>query len=200
MTFRILVFGLPGVGKTTLAAALAKRIDAVHWDGDPVRELTHNWDFTHDGRARQALTMRRLCDTVNQAWHPAVASFIAPTDPIREVFNADFSVWIDRTVASPFRDTNQIWQEPKTYSFRISPGPLPVTPAPYVDMIVDRLTDAGLWFMGGSSSKEESHEVSVDPRDYADGDYEFGPLGPDFPTPAGFRDSRAHSGAASRRS
>ena len=70
---KILICGLPGSGKTTLAKALAPLINAVHYDGDEVRSVTLNDDFSVAGRAKQVVDMRWLCDKVRAAGKNAIA-------------------------------------------------------------------------------------------------------------------------------
>ena len=68
MTFapkKILVMGLPGAGKTTLATALAPRLNAVHFNADAVRaNLNKDLGFEPKDRIEQARRMGWLCDRV----------------------------------------------------------------------------------------------------------------------------------------
>ena len=50
----ILIMGLPGAGKTTLANALAKKIEAKRLNADEVRKEANDWDFSEEGRKRHA--------------------------------------------------------------------------------------------------------------------------------------------------
>ncbi len=43
---RILIMGLPGSGKTTLATVLAKTLNASHFNADAVRAQFNDWDFS----------------------------------------------------------------------------------------------------------------------------------------------------------
>ena len=61
---KILIFGLPGSGKTTLAKPFAELINGVHINADAVRERYKDWDFSPEGRLRQAQRMRHLADGV----------------------------------------------------------------------------------------------------------------------------------------
>ena len=49
--------GLPGAGKTTLADALAKKIKSKRLNADEVRKEANDWDFSEEGRKRQAKRM-----------------------------------------------------------------------------------------------------------------------------------------------
>ena len=44
----ILIMGLPGAGKTTLADALAKKIKAKRLNADEVRKVANDWDFSEE--------------------------------------------------------------------------------------------------------------------------------------------------------
>ena len=76
---KILIFGLPGSGKTTLAKDLVKLIGGVHINADEVRESYDDWDFSIEGRIRQAYRMKFLSDGVVLAGKIAIADFICPT-------------------------------------------------------------------------------------------------------------------------
>jgi adenylylsulfate kinase-like enzyme len=91
LTMRILVMGLPGAGKTTLAKELASKIPAVHFDADEVREHLGDPGFSHEGRIIQARRMAWLCSIAERAGHPAVASFVCPTEETRAAFGATYT-------------------------------------------------------------------------------------------------------------
>ena len=59
---KILIFGLPGSGKSTLANKLSKKLDCLHLNADEVREKFKDWDFSDDGRLRQAYRMKQLAE------------------------------------------------------------------------------------------------------------------------------------------
>ena len=52
--------GLPGSGKTTLANELGPMINAKRLNADEVRKAANDWDFSLEGRKRQAKRMRDL--------------------------------------------------------------------------------------------------------------------------------------------
>ena len=121
MKRKILVCGLPGSGKTTLAKVLAPMLGAVLFDGDAVRQITGNWDFHTSDRLIQAAHMSWLCDQVITAGHTAIAAFICPTGGTRAVFGADFMVFCDRIIACPYPDTNALWVPPSHADYTVTP-------------------------------------------------------------------------------
>jgi len=109
---KILIMGLPGAGKTTLAEPLVEALDAVWFNADKIREKYDDWDFSEEGRIRQANRMRDLCDAVVANGGIAVADFVAPTPQSRKDFNPDFLIWVDTIAESRYEDTNKIFVEP----------------------------------------------------------------------------------------
>ena len=116
---KILIFGLPGSGKTTLAKPFADLIGGVHLNADDVRGHYQDWDFTPEGRMRQAGRMRYLADGVVRAGKVAIADFVAPTDQARMEFNADFTVWMDTINEGRFEDTNAMFVKPPHCDYHV---------------------------------------------------------------------------------
>lgn len=117
---RILIFGLPGSGKTTLAEPFAKEIGGVWINADEVRERYHDWDFSPEGRIRQAERMRYLADGVVSAGKIAVADFVAPTFLTRIKYKADFEVWMDTIEESRYKDTNAMFEKPLECDYHVA--------------------------------------------------------------------------------
>jgi len=109
---KILICGLPGSGKTTLAEPFAKLIGAVHINADAVRKEYDDWDFSPEGRMRQSMRMKFLADGIVKAGKICVADFIAPTPDARKNFAADFTVWMDTIKEGRFEDTNKMFVPP----------------------------------------------------------------------------------------
>ncbi len=114
---KILIFGLPGSGKTTLARLLSKKLEAVHINADEVREKYDDWDFTPEGRLRQAYRMKFLSDGAILAGKTVVADFVCPTENTRREFNADYNIWMDTISSGRFEDTNKMFEKPKKADF-----------------------------------------------------------------------------------
>lgn len=117
---KILLFGLPGSGKTTLAKPLAELLGAVHINADAVREEYNDWDFTPEGRMRQAQRMKYLADGIVKAGKICVADFVAPTPKAREEFDADFTIWMDTIQEGRFEDTNAMFIKPESVDYHVS--------------------------------------------------------------------------------
>ena len=54
--------GLPGAGKTTLAEKLKILLNAKWLNADQIRKKFNDWDFSPEGRTRQAKRMSDLAD------------------------------------------------------------------------------------------------------------------------------------------
>ena len=116
---KILIFGLPGSGKTTLAKPFAELVGGVHINADAVRTSYDDWDFTKAGRVRQAQRMRHLADGVVMAGKIAVADFVCPTYITRLEFNADYTVWMDTIPEGRFEDTNTLFEKPDDVDYHV---------------------------------------------------------------------------------
>jgi len=122
-TQRILVMGLPGAGKTTLASALRDALQdnnqSVFWfNADTVREAWQDWDFSTEGRIRQSKRMRDLADSCGTQW--VIADFVCPLKEMRDNFAANWIIWVDTIKAGRFEDTNKAFVPPEEYDFHIT--------------------------------------------------------------------------------
>jgi adenylylsulfate kinase len=117
---KILICGLPGSGKSTLAEPFAELLGAVWINADQVRTRYDDWDFSPEGRIRQANRMKHLSDGVVMAGKIAVADFVAPTDVARAEFDADYTVWMDTIKEGRFEDTNAMFEKPTDVDYHVN--------------------------------------------------------------------------------
>jgi len=120
---KILIMGLPGAGKTTLAEKLKEFLHNNHktllWlNADNVRKEFDDWDFSEEGRIRQSKRMRELADASNVDF--VICDFVAPLVEMRNNFKADWTIWVDTIREGRYADTNAMFVEPNTYDFRIN--------------------------------------------------------------------------------
>jgi cytidylate kinase len=116
---KILIMGLPGSGKSTLAKPFAELIGGIWVNADQVREKYNDWDFSPEGRIRQAHRMKYLADGVELAGKIAVADFVCPTEELRNIFKADYTIWMDTIASGRYDDTNKIFETPTQVDYHV---------------------------------------------------------------------------------
>lgn len=116
---KILIMGLPGSGKSTLAKPLAELLGGVWVNADIIRTSYNDWDFSLEGRIRQANRMKHLSDGIVMAGKVAVADFVCPTEETRSKFNPDFTVWMDTISRGRFEDTNDMFETPELVDYHV---------------------------------------------------------------------------------
>ena len=112
--------GLPGAGKTTLANELAPLLNAKRLNADEIRKAANDWDFSEEGRKRQAKRMAEHALKLKSEGNFVVADFICPTPEARNLFPADFVIWVDTIKKGRFEDTNQMFVKPEKYNFHVT--------------------------------------------------------------------------------
>jgi len=123
---KILVMGLPGAGKTTLARLLAPALGAVLFNADEVRaNINRELGFSLEDRIEHARRMGWLCDRVVEAGGVAIADFVCPTSGTRAAFDAGFIIWVDRITQGRFADTNRMFEGPSRWDLRVAPEGAP---------------------------------------------------------------------------
>ena len=116
----ILVMGLPGSGKTTLANELAPMLKAKRLNADEVRKKANDWDFSKEGRQRQSKRMADFALKLKADGNYVVADFICPTPEARKLFPADYIIWVDTIKEGRFDDTNKMFVKPEKYDFHVT--------------------------------------------------------------------------------
>ena len=108
MAKKILIMGLPGSGKTSLAKLLAPMFNAVLLNEDEVRKEANDFDYSEIGRSIQTNRMKRLADEAIQNNRNVVADIECPED-----FNADYIICMDTIKESKF-------EPPKNFDFKVT--------------------------------------------------------------------------------
>ncbi len=112
--------GLPGSGKTTLANELAPMLNAKRLNADEVRKEAKDWDFSEEGRKRQAKRMAEFALKLKNEGNNVVADFICPTPEARNLFPSDYIIWVDTIKEGRFEDTNKMFVNPERYNFHVT--------------------------------------------------------------------------------
>ena len=112
--------GLPGSGKTTLALNLFAMLSpyALWLNADEVRTKFNDWDFSEQGRLRQSQRMREIADVSHQDY--VIADFVCPLPAMRDIYAADFTIWIDTIAEGRYEDTNRVFEPPQYYDVRVT--------------------------------------------------------------------------------
>jgi len=111
---KILVFGLPGSGKSTFAQKLIKDKQFAYFNADEIRKIFNDWDFSEKGRIKQALRMAELARLSDKT---SVIDFVCPYDYLRKHF--DITIFMNTIDKGRFEDTNKVFETPKKVDFEI---------------------------------------------------------------------------------
>ncbi len=117
---KILIMGLPGSGKTTLASELVPLLKAKWINNDKIRKAANDWDFSEEGRKRQAKRMAEEAEKYKNDGIYVVADFICPTPEARKLFNADYIIWVDTIKKGRYEDTNAMFIKPEKFDFHVT--------------------------------------------------------------------------------
>lgn len=119
---KVLIMGLPGAGKTTLATELIsllqkQGLSVGYLCADNVRAEANDWDFTTEGRLRQA---RRMHIKVSELQGDVViVDALAALPESRAAIGADVLVWVDTTKTGKYADTLAGFIPPQTCDIRV---------------------------------------------------------------------------------
>jgi adenylylsulfate kinase len=116
----ILIMGLPGSGKTTLANELATLLKAKRLNADEVRKEANDWDFSEEGRKRQSKRMADFALKLKKEGNNVIADFICPTPEARALFPSDYVIWVDTIKEGRFEDTNKMFVKPEKFDFHVT--------------------------------------------------------------------------------
>lgn len=117
----ILVCGLPGAGKTYFATRLKEALGdtAVHINGDDIRSMHNDWDFSEEGRKRQAERMKQYADAEKENGVHVILDFICPKQEYRNIIGADLIIWADRIPVRDFPDTTAMFEPLLWWNYKI---------------------------------------------------------------------------------
>ena len=115
---KILIIGLPGSGKTTLAFELKKKLKASWLNADKVRKKFNDWDFSRKGVLRQAKRMKSLAKKSKKSF--VIADFICPYEKGRKIFKPDYLIWMNTIKRGRLSTFNKTFEKPKKFDFKIN--------------------------------------------------------------------------------
>jgi adenylylsulfate kinase len=104
---RILIYGLSGAGKTTLANQLAATLAYPIINGDRLREMSDDWDFSIEGRLRQAVRAR---DMATNCIH-SIIDLVCPLHEMRDILDPDVTILMDTIRSCQYEDTNKMFEK-----------------------------------------------------------------------------------------
>ncbi len=81
--------GLPCSGKTTIAKELAKHLYAEILDGDEIRAIVGNTDFSKDGRAKHMRSVAAFAATLSK-YANVVVALVSPLREVREEIKKEY--------------------------------------------------------------------------------------------------------------
>ena len=113
MAKKILIMGLSGSGKTSLARLLAPMFNAVLLNEDEVRKEANDFDLTDIGRSIHTNRMKRLADEAIQNNRNVVVDFECSTEHTREDLNADYIIYMDTIKESKL-------EPPSNFDFKVT--------------------------------------------------------------------------------
>ena len=95
-------------------------INAKRLNADEVRKAANDWDFSENGRKRQAKRMANLAIKLKEQGNNVIADFICPTPEARRLFPSDYTIWVDTISEGRFDDTNKMFVKPDKYDFHVT--------------------------------------------------------------------------------
>ena len=115
---KILIMGLPGSGKTTLAKKIVKLLKADWLNADKIRGKYNDWDFSKTGIIRQVKRMKILAKKSKKKY--VVADFVCPMQEQIKIFKPDYIFWMDTIKKSRFKSMNKIFRKPKKFDLKFT--------------------------------------------------------------------------------
>ena len=85
-----------------------------------MRKEENDWDFSEEGRKRQAKRMSDFALNLKEQGFNVVADFICPTPEARSLFPADYVIWVETINKGRFDDTNKMFVKPDKFDFHVT--------------------------------------------------------------------------------
>ena len=131
MKTRILIMGLPGSGKTTLAKKVALELKSDWLNADKIRGNYNDWDFSKEGIIRQVQRMKLLADKSKNKF--IVADFVCPLKKQMEIFKPHYVVWMDTIKKGRYPSMNKIFKSPKRFDLKVTSKDTNLWKIPIID-------------------------------------------------------------------
>lgn len=111
--------GLPGSGKTYLSQILKEKLKCAYFNADEVRAMVNDWDFTVEGRLRQARRMANFANFESNHGRTVICDFVCPTYQTQEIFDADYLILMNTIQEGRYEDTNRMFCPPINPNFEV---------------------------------------------------------------------------------
>jgi adenylylsulfate kinase len=64
--------------------------------------------------------MKGIADYEKEMKRTVICDFVCPLEETREIFDADYTVWMDTIKEGRFGDTNKMFEKPSIVNYRVS--------------------------------------------------------------------------------
>ena len=109
------IIGLPGSGKTSLAIALADRINAINLNADTIRAtINSDLGFSIEDRIEHSRRLGAIAKILSDQGQNVIVDFVCPTPATRSAFGKpDILVFMNTIETGRFADTNALFEIPE---------------------------------------------------------------------------------------
>lgn len=109
--FRILVMGMPGSFKNSIAEKLAERFENVSIINSMQQRISHkDIDFSADGQLRHCYRLLNLAR--NSQTQITIINMACPLPKMRQILNSDIVVWVSDKTESIYSELNEMYVPP----------------------------------------------------------------------------------------
>lgn len=112
--FRILVMGMPGSSRSSIAHKLAERFeDASLLDSFNLRKENKDIDFTPDGQLRHCYRLLNLARSSKSQL--TIINMTCPLPKMRQILNPDIVIWASDAQTCQYKELNEMFVPPVQY-------------------------------------------------------------------------------------